>query len=568
LIILNKNILNNACGENLAGAEEAVITEGSDYIFVNDPNFDPLTLYDLEGNIVNVNSWQECIHYTKGNWSTLPPETFDYSILYAPLIITGIFSIIYYFFKKKGINKDTAFDSINKFKDKFSFISNNSKIMNFLILSILLIQNFYIFDYVKAKATGLKPFVDEYISMTSNTEFFKNLDFNAGSAWEGSYSIYLTSGPISAIGSVIGWNLTGNFDIARVSNFYWIYFLQLFFCLVLYKIYSLNNRFIFLSTGLFLLIIPWWTGPLYSLGEVAATLIFVNSIYLFNWNRNISIILFSFSIFFGKLLLIIPFGAFYLAYFALNRNLKKAVKDFSFFLIPLLVWLLLVSLNYESGTITDYLVNMYNLITNHQSSGVDTFSNFSFVNILSNLNQSEYSQWNRYDIFRLLYFPIIFVFLVLKNKVNIENTFGNIAIPLISSISMTYVWFWLLSETKWIRYSQHFTVIIIISLLLFLGFGIIKKRVDLFLTIISLGLMMDDRKELLMPLVILTFFMLVANSEDFRIKYSRIIIFLILSANFIYPYYENQNKPSLDFVIIECSETLLSDNCKDRYFNE
>jgi hypothetical protein len=301
---------------------------------------------------------------------------------------------------------------------------------------------------------------------------------------------------------------------------------------------------------------------------VAATLIFVNSIYLFNWNRNISIILFSFSIFFGKLLLIIPFGAFYLAYFALNRNLKKAVKDFSFFLIPLLVWLLLVSLNYESGTITDYLVNMYNLITNHQSSGVDTFSNFSFVNILSNLNQSEYSQWNRYDIFRLLYFPIIFVFLVLKNKVNIENTFGNIAIPLISSISMTYVWFWLLSETKWIRYSQHFTVIIIISLLLFLGFGIIKKRVDLFLTIISLGLMMDDRKELLMPLVILTFFMLVANSEDFRIKYSRIIIFLILSANFIYPYYENQNKPSLDFVIIECSETLLSDNCKDRYFNE
>lgn len=568
MIILNENILNNACGENLTGTEEVVITEGSNYIFVNDPNYDPLTLYDLEGNIVNVNSWQECIHYTKGSWSTLPPETFDYSILYAPLVIIGLFSIIYYFFKKRGVTKDTVFDSINKLKDKFSYISNNSKIINFLILSVFLIQNFYIFDYVKTKAAGLKPFVDEYISMTSNTEFFKNLDFNAGSAWEGSYSIYLTSGPISAIGSVIGWNITGNFDVARVSNFYWIYFLQLFFCLVFYKIYRLNNRFIFISTGLFLLIIPWWMGPLYSLGEVAATLIFVNSIYLFNWNRNISIILFSFSIFFGKLLLIIPFGAFYLAYFVLSRNLKKAVKDFSFFLIPLLVWLLLVSLNYESGTITDYLVNMYNLITNHQSSGVDTFSNFSFGNILSNLNQSEYSQWNRYDIFRLLYFPIIFVFLVLKNKVIIEDTFGNIVIPLLSSISMTYVWFWLLSETKWMRYSQHFTVIIIISLLLFLGTGIIKKRVDLFLTIISLGLMMDDRKELLMPLVILTFFILVINSEDLRIKYSRIIIFLILSANFIYPYYENQNKPPLDFVIIECSETLLSDNCKDRYFNE
>ena len=33
-------------------------------------------------------------------------------------------------------------------------------------------------------------------------------------------------------------------------------------------------------------------------------------------------------------------------------------------------------------------------------------------------------------------------------------------------------------------------------------------------------------------------------------------------------YYENQNKPALDFVIAECNETLLDDNCKNIYFNE
>jgi hypothetical protein len=89
----------------------------------------------------------------------------------------------------------------------------------------------------------------------------------------------------------------------------------------------------FVSTGVFLLLIPWWIGPLYSLGEVASTLLFVNSIYLFNWNRKVSMILFSVSIFFGKLLLIIPFGAFYLnILLPMNRNLKKAVKDSLFFL--------------------------------------------------------------------------------------------------------------------------------------------------------------------------------------------------------------------------------------------
>lgn len=46
-------------------------------------------------------------------------------------------------------------------------------------------------------------FIDEYVSLTSNIKFFKNLDYTAGEFLGGSYSIYLTSGPLSAIGSVI-----------------------------------------------------------------------------------------------------------------------------------------------------------------------------------------------------------------------------------------------------------------------------------------------------------------------------------------------------------------------------
>jgi hypothetical protein len=565
---LNENIFNNGCGENLTGVEEAVIPDGSDFVFINDPAYDALTLYDLDGNIVNVNSWQECMHYTKGGWGISPPETLDYTFLYIPLVITCILLISYYFLKRSGITKDTVLDITNNLKNNFSALTDNPKITTLFILPIFFIQNIYIYDYVKTRATKLNPFVDEYISITSNVEFFKNFDFNAGSAWGGSYSVYLTSGPISAVGSVFGWNLSNNFDIARVSNFYWIYLLQLIFCFIFYKIYDLNNAFMFVSTGVFLLLIPWWIGPLYSLGEVASTLLFVNSIYLFNWNRKVSMILFSVSIFFGKLLLIIPFGAFYLTYFYMNKNLKKAAKDSLFFLIPLIIWLQLVLFNYEDGTITDYLIKMYELITNHQSSGVDTFSSFSFGNILGNVNQSEYSQWNRYDIFRLLYFPIIFVFLVLKNKKAIEKTFGNIVVPLLCSISLTYVWFWLLSETKWIRYSQHFTVIIIISILIFFSSGHIRNKVDLILTVISLGLLMDETKQLLTPLIISSILIILINSEDLRIKYSKVIVFCILSANFIFPYYENQNKPALDFVIAECNETLLDDNCKNIYFNE
>lgn len=74
----------------------------------------------------------------------------------------------------------------------------------------MLFQHFFIFDYVRTKSVSITSFIDEYVVLTSNVNFYKNLDFNAGEFLGGSYSVYLTSGPISAIGSVISWNITNN----------------------------------------------------------------------------------------------------------------------------------------------------------------------------------------------------------------------------------------------------------------------------------------------------------------------------------------------------------------------
>ena len=43
---------------------------------------------------------------------------------------------------------------------------------------------------------------------------FKDFDFNAGPVGEGSYSVILTSGPLSAVGSVIGWTLTKDSNLS------------------------------------------------------------------------------------------------------------------------------------------------------------------------------------------------------------------------------------------------------------------------------------------------------------------------------------------------------------------
>ena len=78
------------------------------------------------------------------------------------------------------------------------------------------------YNYVKNKSINLKPFIDEYVSISSNYHLLTGLDFNAGQFLGGSFSVYLTSGPLAALGSVLGWSVTNNLYYARIFNYFWI----------------------------------------------------------------------------------------------------------------------------------------------------------------------------------------------------------------------------------------------------------------------------------------------------------------------------------------------------------
>ena len=189
----------------------------------------------------------------------------------------------------------------------------NKKLISYTYYSVfLLVTNYVIFNYVKIKSFTIENFIDEYISLSSNVNFYRNFDFNAGDFIGGSYSIYLTSGPLSAVGGVLGWSIFESFTFSRISNFYWILLLQIIFSYFILKIYKLDIQVLTLLNIVIILLIPWWQGALYSLGEIASMIILTNSIFLFEKYRKQSIFLMSMSIFFGKLLTLLPFIGFYL----------------------------------------------------------------------------------------------------------------------------------------------------------------------------------------------------------------------------------------------------------------
>ena len=296
----------------------------------------------------------------------------------------------------------------------------------------------------------------------------------------------LTSGPISAIGGVIGWNLTSKLVIARISNFYWILFLQLLLSLVIAKIYKSEYKFLLFMNSFSLILIPWWQGSLYMLGEFASVVIFMNAIYIFKKYRNFAMVLFSLSIFFGKLLTLLPFVIFYILSLTYERKIKTLFNDSLFFSIPLFIWLILVGSKYENGNIFNYIESLFSLVLSHESGG---FENSNVI--------SEVSSWNIYDLIRILIIPILFIYLINKNKNKLDSFFGKISLPLAGSTISSYLWFWILSPTKWMRYSQHFTIVIIISLVYFLSFKVIDSKFDLFLLSSSLAIFIENSKYLI-----------------------------------------------------------------------
>ena len=57
------------CGTSNESIDIESIGNDPNFVFVNDPTYETITLFDLEGNIINVNSWLECANYVNGGWT-------------------------------------------------------------------------------------------------------------------------------------------------------------------------------------------------------------------------------------------------------------------------------------------------------------------------------------------------------------------------------------------------------------------------------------------------------------------------------------------------------------------
>lgn len=527
------------------------------FVFDADPSFVPINLQNIFGSIVTVNSYNECFYYAELGWSVSNLTIFDIAIYAFAFLLFTI--LIFLTYKKQSLFKDIYQQTKSLIKKKIS--------IKLFTLIYILFQIRIVYEYVKNKAVGLSPFVDEYVSISSNYHFLKELNYSAGGFLGDTFSVYLTSGPVSAIGSVFGWFLYENIYISRIFNYFWAVVLLFLFFIFVKDRFQLKQNYYLLFIFQLILLVPWWQGVLYSLGEIPSMILIVMAMLTFQKNRKLSLILFGLSIFLGKFLNILIFLVFYICIFLNERSVKTLVKDTGIFIVHLFPWFVLINITYQKGNIFDYFYDLYYLVTDHSASGLQIGSIFNYSEISLSILSSEYASWNIYEKIRIGIIPLIALYLIIKNKKSIDVIFGKLSLAILFSITFIYLWFWILNPVKWIRYSQHFTLMSILFILTFVVFEVFPSKLDYFISLTAIAFHLDNTKKyFIYYLMIYIFLYIFLTKKTFKPVFI-IFMSLLITFDISISVLKKEFQPIPKINIKECEEKLNSDLCRESYFN-
>jgi len=91
-----RNLTEKICGKSNIIPDFEAIGNNPNFVFENDPNFETVRLFDIEGNIINVNSWLECSNYVNGGWTNNASDFIngEQYLLFGLLAVSIVFTIL------------------------------------------------------------------------------------------------------------------------------------------------------------------------------------------------------------------------------------------------------------------------------------------------------------------------------------------------------------------------------------------------------------------------------------------------------------------------------------------
>jgi hypothetical protein len=415
----------------------------------------------------------------------------------------------------------------------------------YLISASLLVIFIHILDFIPK----INNFEDELIALTSHIFFLTELEFKAPFLVEEMiFTPALTTGFNSSVGGAFGWLIFKDFYFSRLFNFIWLVLEISLLNFYLYKNKIINVKFLYYSIlGLFC--IPLWYNTLYGLGEILSSIVFFNSLLLYEKNKKLSMFLMSISIFFGKFIILLSFLVF------IGINIKKQnVKNILYFAIPPTIWLFIIYIKTGLSGLVNYLNEFVIFLFGHGLSKSDSSSNF-YQEVKNNIAISEIADWSYVTIIRTSIVPLAFSLFLLSKFLLKKNSKTDLSISII--IIINYLYFYLFSYQKYLRYSQIFLVITIFYLLYLLSNEEKLSNFEKFTFILFLSFYASSE--------LLIFFLIIYSILSYKKKSIFILLFTFLLLNIVNLQYESMDYVSSNLNIYECKNNISSIECISNY---
>lgn len=262
------------------------------------------------------------------------------------------------------------------------------------------------------------------------------------------------------------------------------------------------------------------------------------------------------SIVFGKLLqllVVIPF----LFIFFLKRKYTDYFKYVISFVSPIALYSFLIIFKSDYQNIYSYIRDYVDIVFSHQSSGLSNSNIFSPSNILKNILNSEFNQWSTITKLRLIFSPFLLLFVSVIEFKKINKLLNYQLLGLLVSIFSAYFWFLIISDTKWIRYSQHYTYLVVAITLLILFSKINLGKVPLSLLILNLALYLSSIPIFIIFIIVTYYF---RNSKNFILVFTTVLII-----NLVNIHVESSSLEYYDLNFESCKNSLKSLECIEDY---
>ena len=129
----------------------------------------------------------------------------------------------------------------------------------------------------------------------------------------------------------------------------------------------------------------------------------------------------------------------------------------------------------------------------------------------------------------------------------------------------TYSWFWILSPTKYIRHTKHFTIIILFLLFLLLFGDLLKSNLDKLIIISIISLFFGD----LIFIAVINSLMYFLYFLKLNLRINNILMNLLFSSffliNLVINLNETNSKTKVDLDLPNCSDGLTLEKCISDY---